>query len=56
MIGWVSAFAHLVVGFTLAQSGPFATDGIVGGLTPLTTVVWIIAASLCLRRQVLRDG
>ena len=46
VIGWISAAAHVLVVFTVAQSGIFAPDGIVGALTPVTTVVWIIAVAV----------
>jgi hypothetical protein len=55
VLGWVSAAAHVLVLFTLAQSGPFAADGIVAGLTPMTTVVWIVAASLTVSRSLPRE-
>src|SRR5258708_8895531 len=42
-LGWLSAAAHLLVGFTLAQRGAFAPDGIIGALVPLTTVPLILA-------------
>ena len=49
VIGWISAAAHVLVMFTVAQSGPFAPDGIVGALAPVTTVIWIIASAVLLR-------
>lgn len=49
--GWLSAAAHVVVMFTFAQSGAFAPDGIVGALTPLTTVFWIVGAAVVLLRS-----
>lgn len=49
-LGWLSAVAHVVVMFTFAQSGAFAPDGIVGALTPLTTVFWIVGAAVVLLR------
>ncbi|HET7899961.1 MAG TPA: hypothetical protein VFL59_02160 [Candidatus Nanopelagicales bacterium] len=55
ILGWLSASAHLVAVLTLAQSGPFAPDGLVGALTPVTTVVWIIAAAAGLRGGVRRQ-
>ena len=36
---------------TVAQSGPFAPDGIVAALTPLTTVLWILAVAATLPRR-----
>lgn len=32
VLGWLSAAAHVLVLFTLAQRGPFAPDGIIAGL------------------------
>ena len=52
VIGWVSAAAHVVVAFTFAQSGPFAPDGLVAALTPVTTVVWILGTAVGLTRHV----
>lgn len=52
VLGWISAGAHVVVMFTVAQSGPFAPDGLVGALTPVTTVVWILATAAGLRTRV----
>lgn len=52
VLGWISAGAHVIAMFTLAQSGPFAPDGMVGSLTPITTVVWILAAAVGLRKRV----
>jgi hypothetical protein len=52
VLGWISAGAHVIAMFTLAQSGPFAPDGMVGSLTPITTVVWILATAVGLRRRV----
>jgi hypothetical protein len=37
-LGWLSAAAHVLVLFTLAQRGAFAVDGIIAGLVPVTTV------------------
>jgi hypothetical protein len=48
VIGWISAAAHVLVMFTVAQSGAFAPDGIVGALAPVTTVVWIVAVAVLL--------
>ena len=42
-LGWLSVAAHVLVLFTLAQRGAFAADGIIAGLVPLTTVIWILA-------------
>ena len=50
-VGWLSAAAHVLVLFTLAQRGPFAADGIIAGLVPLTTVVWILALAATLPRS-----
>jgi hypothetical protein len=36
---------------TLAQRGPFAPDGIIAGLVPLTTVTWILALATTLPRS-----
>lgn len=52
VLGWISAGAHVVVMFTMAQSGPFAPDGIVGAVTPVTTVVWILATAAGLQARV----
>ena len=50
-LGWLSAAAHLLAIFTLAQRGPFAPDGIVAVLVPLTTVIWILAQAATLPRS-----
>ena len=50
-LGWLSAAAHVLVLFTLAQRGPFAADGIIAGLVPLTTVLWILALAATLPRS-----
>lgn len=50
-LGWLSAAAHLLVVFTLAQRGAFAPDGIIGALVPLTTVIWILALAATLPRS-----
>jgi hypothetical protein len=50
-LGWLSAAAHGPVLFTLAQRGPFAADGIIAGLVPLTTVIWILALAATLPRS-----
>jgi hypothetical protein len=50
-LGWLSAAAHLLVLFTLAQRGAFAPDGIIAALVPLTTVIWILAVALTLPRS-----
>ena len=46
--GWLSAAADVLVLFTLAQRGAFAADGIIAGLVPLTTVIWILALAATL--------
>src|SRR5215469_15005750 len=50
-LGWLSAAAHLLVLFTLAQRGAFAPDGIIAALVPLTTVIWILALAATLPRS-----
>ena len=50
-VGWLSAAAHVLALFTLAQRGPFAADGIIAGLVPLTTVTWILALAATLPRS-----
>ena len=50
-VGWLSAAAHLLVLFTVAQRGAFAPDGIIAGLVPLTTVIWILALAATLPRS-----
>jgi hypothetical protein len=50
-LGWLSAAAHLLVLFTLAQRGAFAPDGIIAALVPLTTVIWILAVAATLPRS-----
>jgi len=50
-VGWLSAAAHLLVLFTLAQRGAFAPDGIIAALVPLTTVIWILALAATLPRS-----
>jgi hypothetical protein len=50
-LGWLSAAAHVLVLFTLAQRGAFAPDGIIAGLVPLTTVIWILALAATLPRS-----
>jgi hypothetical protein len=50
-LGWLSAAAHVLVLFTLAQRGPFAADGIIAGLVPLTTIIWILALAATLPRS-----
>jgi hypothetical protein len=50
-LGWLSAAAHVLVLVTLAQRGPFAADGIIAGLVPLTTVAWILALAATLPRS-----
>jgi len=44
-LGLLSAAAHLLVLFTLAQRGAFAPDGIIAALVPLTTVIWMLGPS-----------
>ena len=56
LLGWISAAAHVVVMTTVAQSGPFAPDGIVAALTPLTTVLWILGVATTLPRRVRAAG
>ena len=51
VLGWLSAAAHVPVLFTLAQRGPFPPDGIIAGLLPLTTVIWILAPAATLPRS-----
>ena len=50
-LGCLSAAAHVLVLFTLAQRGAFAADGIIAGLVPLTTVIWILALAATLPRS-----
>ena len=50
-LGWLSAAAHLLAIFTLAQRGAFAPDGIIAALVPLTTVIWILAQAATLPRS-----
>ena len=50
-LGWLSAAAHLLVLFTLAQRAAFAPDGIIAALVPLTTVIWILALAATLPRS-----
>ena len=50
-LGWLSAAAHVLVLSTLAQRGAFAADGIIAGLVPLTTVIWILALAATLPRS-----
>jgi hypothetical protein len=47
-LGWLSAAAHLIAIFTLAQRGAFAPDGIIAALIPLSTVTWILAQAATL--------
>ena len=42
--------AAVLVLFTLAQRGAFAADGIIAGLVPRTTVIWILALAATLPR------
>ena len=50
-VGWLPAAAHVLVLVTLAQRGAFAADGIIAGLVPLTTVIWILALAATLPRS-----
>lgn len=50
-LGWLSAAAHLLSMFTLAQRGAFAPDGIIASLLPLTMVIWILAQAATLPRS-----
>ena len=50
-LGWLSAAARVLVLFTLAQRGAFAADGIIAGLVPLTSVIWILALAATLPRS-----
>ena len=50
-LGWLSAAAHLLALFTLAQRGAFAPDGVIAALVPLTTVIWILAQAAALPRS-----
>ena len=45
---WLSAVAHLLALFTLAQRGAFAPDGIIAVPVPLTIVLWILAEAATL--------
>lgn len=56
VLGWISAAAHVVVMFTVDQQGPFAPDGPVSTLAPVTTILWILALSATLPAQVRRRG
>ena len=47
-LGWFSAGAHVLVMFTVAQRGLFAPDGLIGGIAPLTTVLWVLASAMTL--------
>jgi hypothetical protein len=51
-LGLVSALAHVLAATAFARVGPFALDGIVGLVAPLTTAVWITAQSAVLLRGV----
>jgi hypothetical protein len=46
-----SAAGHLVVIGATGHTGPFALDGTVGLVIPLTTVIWLIAQSAVLLRR-----
>src|SRR5215469_6370528 len=50
-LGWLSAAAHVLVLFTLAQRGAFAADGIFSLHDPVTTVIWILALAATLPRS-----
>ena len=50
-LSWLSAAVHLLAILTLAQDGAFAPDGIIAALTPLTTVLWILALAATLPRS-----
>jgi hypothetical protein len=50
-LGWLSAAAHVLVLFTLAQRGPFAPDGVIATFVPVTTVMWILAVAATLPRS-----
>ena len=50
-LGWLSAAAHLLAMFALAQRGALAPDGIIATFTPLTTVIWILALAAALPRS-----
>lgn len=54
ILGWISAAAHVVIMFTVAQQGAFTPDGPVGALVPITTVLWILALSATLPARVRR--
>ena len=47
-LGWFSAGAHVLVMSTLAQRGLLAPDGPIGGIAPLTTVLWVLASAMTL--------
>jgi len=50
-LGWLSTAAHVLAMLTLTQEGMFAPDGIIATLTPLTTVLWILALAITLPRS-----
>lgn len=50
-LGWLSAAAHVLAMFTLAQRGAFGPDGIIAGLVPLTTVICFLAQAAMLPRS-----
>ncbi|MQA82699.1 MAG: hypothetical protein GEV10_30285 [Streptosporangiales bacterium] len=54
-LGLLSGLAHILAATTFARTGPFALDGPIGLLTPLTTVVWIIALSVVLLVRVAKS-
>ena len=41
-LGWLSAAAHLLVLFSLAERGAFAPYGTIAGLVPLIAVIWML--------------
>jgi hypothetical protein len=54
VLGWISAAAHVVVLFALDEKGLFALDGLVGMVTPVTTVAWVLALCAMLPGRVRR--
>ncbi len=56
VLGWIAAIARGLVPFALDESGPFASDGLVGMITPLTSVQWVLALCACLPGRVRRRG
>lgn len=55
-LGWVSAAAHVLILFTVAQSGPFTPDGLVGAIAPVTTVLWVLAVAVTLPAAIRRTA